>query len=272
MAPWGRRLLALALTVGAVAGAVVAFEDSFIYFPARPLDLTPSELGLSFEEAWLTAEDGVRIHGWFLPARGSRFTVLFAHGNAGNIGHRLDRARLMLSRLATDVFLFDYRGYGRSEGSPGEEGTYRDARAAHDYLVGGRGIRPERLVLFGESLGSAVVLDLALSRPCRGLVLETPFASVADMAREVLPILPVGKLLRTKYDNRAKAARLEVPLLVLHGDRDSVVPYAQGRRVFEAAPEPKRFFRIPGADHNDTYLTGGEAYWRELAAFLKTLE
>jgi hypothetical protein len=271
-APWVRTLLALALTAGAVAGAVVAFEDSLIYFPSRALDLTPAELGLPFEEAWLTAEDGVRIHGWFLPARGSRFTVLFAHGNAGNISHRLDRARLMLSRLGADVLLFDYRGYGRSEGRPGEQGTYRDARAAHEYLVGRRGIRPERLVLFGESLGSAVVLDLALSRPCRGLVLESPFTSVPDMARKVLPILPLGRLLTTKYDNRAKAALLEVPLLVLHGDRDGLVPFAHGRRVFEAAPEPKRFFQIPGADHNDTYVTGGEAYWRAVAEFLASLE
>ncbi len=263
--------LVLLSVAGAAAGAVLFFEENFIYFPTRAHDWTPAEAGLASEEAWLTAEDGVGIHGWFLPAPGSRFTVLFAHGNAGNISHRLDRARLLQSRLQADVFLFDYRGYGRSEGGPDEEGTYRDARAAYRYLVEQRGLPAERLLLLGESLGSAVVLDLALVRPCRALILESPFTSVPDMAKAVFPFLPVASILRTRYDNLAKVGRLRVPLLVLHGDRDSVVPFEQGRRVFEAAPEPKRFFRIAGADHNDTYVTGGEAYWRALTSFVQSV-
>ena len=192
------------------------------------------------------------------------------HGNAGNVSHRLDRALLMQSRLGADVLLFDYRGYGASEGSPDEEGTYRDARAAWCWLVA-RGAAPERVVLFGESLGSAVALQLALEVDARALVLESPFASVPAMARAVYPFLPVWPFVRTRYDNAAKIGRLRMPLLVLHGERDEVVPFAQGRRVFDAAPEPKRFFTIPGAGHNDTYAAGGDLYWRVLGDFLEEL-
>jgi fermentation-respiration switch protein FrsA (DUF1100 family) len=199
---------------------------------------------------------------------GAKVTVLLAHGNAGNLSHRLDRTIFLQSRLGADVLLFDYRGYGRSEGRPDEEGTYRDARAAHRWLTEVRGVTPDRLVLFGESLGSAVALELALARPCRALVLESPFTSVPDMAAVVLPFLP-RSFVRTQYDNLGKIGRLRVPLLVLHGDGDEVVPFAQGRRLFEAAPEPKRFFSIPGAGHNDTYIVGGDAYWRTVADFVE---
>jgi fermentation-respiration switch protein FrsA (DUF1100 family) len=233
--------------------------------------VTPTALGLAHEELELRAEDGVRLHGWFLPVKDSRWTVLLCHGNGGNISHRLDRAILLQSRLRADVLLFDYRGYGQSEGSPDEEGTYRDARAAYRWLRE-HGQRPERIVLFGESLGSAVALELALGAEARALVLESPFASVPAMARAVYWFLPVWPLVRTRYDNLAKIPRLRVPLLVLHGDRDEIVPYSQGRQLFEAAPEPKRFFTIRGASHNDTYLVGGEPYWRALREFLDGLD
>ncbi|HSB62000.1 MAG TPA: alpha/beta hydrolase [Vicinamibacteria bacterium] len=263
----GRWLAGLAIGA-AVLVLPVLFEKSLIYFPARAHDLAPSDLGLPHEDVTLVAEDGVRLHAFFLPAPSPRLAVLLANGNAGNVSHRLPRALILHRRLRADVLLFDYRGYGRSEGSPDEEGTYRDARAAHRHLARERGVPPERLVLFGESLGSAVALELALSRPCRALVLESPFTSIPDMAAVAFPVLPLRALVRTRYDNLAKIARLGVPLLVLHGERDEVVPFEQGRRLFEAAPEPKRFFAIPGAGHNDTYVTGGEAYWRAVEEFV----
>jgi len=268
----GRAALRIAVLLVVVSAIMLLFERKLIYFPQRSHDILPRDLGLAFEDLSLTAEDGVRIHAFYLPPPGvPRWTVLLAHGNAGNMSHRLDRTLLLQSKLDAAVLLFDYRGYGRSEGSPDEEGTYRDARAAHRFLVEEKRVPPDRLVVFGESLGSAVALDLALSRPCRALVLESPFASVPAMARAVYPFLPLWPLVRTRYDNEAKAPRLTVPLLVLHGDRDEVVPFAQGRRVFEAAPGPKRFFAIPGAGHNDTYLVGGEAYWNAVRDFLETL-
>ena len=263
------RIAALLVVLSAI---MLIFERKLIYFPQRAHDVTPRQLGLAFEDLTLTAEDGVRIHAFYLPPPGEpRWTVLFAHGNGGNLSHRLDRALFLQSKLGAAVLLFDYRGYGRSEGSPDEEGTYRDARAAHRWLVEQKRVPLDRLVIFGESLGSAVALDLALVRPSRALVLESPFASVPAMARAVYPFLPLWPFVRTRYDNEAKAPRLTVPLLVLHGDRDEVVPFAQGRRVFEAAPGPKRFFAIPGAGHNDTYIVGGEAYWNVVRDFLETL-
>lgn len=261
-------LILIAVLLAAIVVVPVLFEKRLIYFPFRRLEVTPKELGLRFEEAHLAAEDGTALHGWFLPVEGSRHTVLVCHGNAGNISHRLDRALLMHAKLKTDVFLFDYRGYGLSEGSPDEPGTYRDARAALRYLITGRGIDRANLIVFGESLGAAVALQLALEEPVRALVLEAPFTSIGDMARSVPPFLPLGRLFRTRYDNLAKVGGLRVPLLILHGDRDTTVPFAQGRRLFEAAPEPKRFFAIPGADHNDTYLVGGDAYWQAWKEFL----
>jgi fermentation-respiration switch protein FrsA (DUF1100 family) len=261
------RILVLLVIAG---GLLLVFEKHLIYFPTRAHEVTPEGLGLASEEVELRAEDGVRLHGWFLPVKGSRLTVLVCHGNAGNVSHRLDRVLLMQSRLNVDTLLFDYRGYGKSEGSPDEQGTYRDARAAYRWLVA-HGHGPERVVLFGESLGSAVALQLALEVEARALVLESPFASVPEMARAVYPFLPLWPFVRTRYDNVAKVARLRMPLLVLHGERDEVVPFAQGRRVFDKAPEPKRFFAIPGASHNDTYLVGGEPYWRALREFLEGL-
>ena len=261
-------LIFLAALVLGLVLVPVLFEKRLIYFPFRALEVTPKELGLRYEEARLVAEDGITLHGWFLPVEGSRFTVLVCHGNAGNISHRLDRAMLMHAKLKTDVFLFDYRGYGLSQGAPDEEGTYRDARAAHRYLSTARGVAPGNLIIFGESLGAAVALQLALEVPARALVLEAPFTSISDMAGSVLPFLPVGRLLRTRYDNLAKIGGLRMPLLVLHGDRDTTVPFAQGRRLFEAAPEPKQFFPIPGAGHNDTYFIGGDPYWEAWSEFL----
>jgi fermentation-respiration switch protein FrsA (DUF1100 family) len=193
-----------------------------------------------------------------------------SHGNAGNISHRLDRALLIQSRVRASVLLYDYRGYGKSEGSPDEAGTYRDGQAAYRFLVEEKKIPPDEIVLFGESLGSAVALELALAHAAAALVLEAPFTSVRDMAWTTI-FAPLSPLVRTRYDNLAKVGRLRMPLLVLQGDRDEIVPFRQGRRLFEAAPEPKRHFAIPSAGHNDTYVTGGEAYWREFTDFLENV-
>jgi hypothetical protein len=263
-------LLRILVVLALAGGALLLLEKRLIYFPMRDHEVTPGGLGLKHEDVELRAEDGVRLHAWYLPVKDSRLTLLVCHGNAGNISHRLDRALLLQSRLQAASLLFDYRGYGRSEGSPDEEGTYRDARAAYRWLVA-KGVEPRRIVIFGESLGSAVALQLALEVEARALVLESPFASIPDMARAVYPFLPLWPFVKTRYDNVGKVGRLRMPLLVLHGDRDDVVPFTQGRRLFDAAPEPKRFFAIPGASHNDTYLVGGDAYWKALGGFFDGL-
>jgi len=263
-------LLVAALSLLSLTALMLAFERRLIYFPHRPLELHPRDLGLRAEELRLEAK-GATLHGWWLPSQGARWNVLVCNGNAGNISYRLERARLMQEQLGVSVLLFDYRGYGLSTGSPDEAGTYEDARAAYDALAA-KGLTRERIVLFGESLGAAVAAQLALEREAAALVLESPFASIPEMARAVYPFLPpVGPLIRTRYDTLAKLPRLRTPLLVLHGARDEIVPIAQGRRVFAAAPEPKRFFEIPGAGHNDTYAAGGAGYWSVWREFLSSL-
>jgi len=250
---------------------VMLFEEKLIYFPYRDLDVTPDELGLRCDDLSLIAEDGVRLHGWFFPYDDSKFTVLFFHGNAGNISHRLDRVLLMQSKIQTSVLLFDYRGYGKSEGSPDEQGTYRDGRAAFRYLTRERGIPENRVILFGESLGAAVAVQLALERVGRALVLESAFTSIPDVGRVHYPFLPVTKLVRTRYDNLEKIPSIEMPILILHGQRDRTVPFEHGHRLYEAANEPKRFFPIEGAGHNDTFFVGGDAYWQVWREFLESV-
>jgi fermentation-respiration switch protein FrsA (DUF1100 family) len=263
----GVGVLRLVVVLCLMGGLLLLFETRFIYFPSRGYDATPSGLGLAHEDVWLTAEDGVRIHGWYLPVPQARWVTLVSHGNAGNISHRLDRALLLQARLRSSVFLYDYRGYGASEGSPDEAGTYRDARAAYRYLVEQKHVKAGELVLFGESLGSAVSLELALARPAAALVLEAPFTSVRDVAGTTV-FAPLAPFVRTRYESLERIPRLRMPLLVVQGDRDEIVPPAQGRRLFEAAPEPKRYYAIPGAGHNDTYLVGGAAYWHVISDFL----
>ncbi len=239
------------------------FEEKLIYFPSNDFERSPGMLGITHEERALVASDGVSLHGWYLPAPRGRApvdTVLMCHGNSGNISHRLDRAVLMQKRLRVDLLLFDYRGFGRSEGSPSEEGTYRDALAAYRYLTDERRVAPEKLFLLGESLGAAVALELAVRVPAAALVLEAPFASLAAMAKVVYPFLPASWV-RTRYDNLSKISRVRLPLLVVHGTRDDTVPFEQGEELFAAAPEPKRFLAVEGGGHADSYLTGGDRYW-----------
>jgi fermentation-respiration switch protein FrsA (DUF1100 family) len=260
-----------ALGAGLLAGLLVigwSLERHFLYFPTRALSSTPAEHGLAAEDLDLRADDGVRLRGWRLRGAGRR-ALLYFHGNAGNAGDRLDRARFLVERLGLDVFLVDYRGYGLSEGEPSEGGIYRDARAVLR-AAADRGFAPDRVVLFGESLGSAVAIDVAAESAPAGVVLETPFLSIAEMARVHYPFVP-GFLIRSRYDNAAKISRVAAPKLFLVAERDEVAPPDQGRRLFELAPPPKTLYVIPGARHNDTYLVGGESYWRKWEEFLSIL-
>lgn len=247
---WGRVILAL----GILYGLLRWFEHRQIYFPSRHAAAEASLLGIPFEELWLTAADGVRLHGWFFPARpGVRvrpLVLLHCHGNAGNIRHRLDTAAGLLETGAA-VLLFDYRGYGRSAGRPSEAGTYLDAQAAHAWLCQ-RGFAPHQIVVMGESLGGAVAAELALRESLGGLVLVSTFTSIPDLGAELFPWLPVRWLVRTRYDTHAKLARVTAPVLVVHSRQDTLIGFHHAERNFAAAREPKWLCEIPG-DHNDPY-------------------
>ena len=266
---WAAAVLVLAASL---TGCNVTPADMFLYHPERALEGTPALLGLPYEDVWFAAEDAVRLHGWFVPApEAAATTLLWFHGNAGNISHRLDLMRLLRERLPVHLFLFDYRGYGRSGGRPSEEGLYRDARAALDALRRHHPARPEGIVYFGQSLGSAVAVELATRERPGGLVLEAPFTSVRDMGRATFPFLPVNLLVRNLFDSLGRIGRARAPLLILHGDRDEVVPYEQGRRLFAAAGEPKTFHAVRGAGHNDLALVGGAPYFEAWSRFLARL-
>ncbi len=253
-------------------GMFLGLEKYVIYIPERVIEMTPRDEGIAYEDVWFPASDGIKLHGWLIPATGPRHTVLWFHGNAGNISHRVDNIKHLHRLLRVNIFIFDYRGYGQSAGSRSdlsEEATYRDADGALAYLRGRADLAGTRLVYFGRSLGAAIAVEAARRHPPAGLILETPFTNIKDMARVALPFLPVGGLLKTRYDSLSKIREIRVPLLILHGDRDEVIPYEQGRRIFEAANESKTFYQIHGARHNDTYIVGGQPYFDAWARFLE---
>ena len=225
------------------------------------------------EDVWFETRGGARLHGWFVRSRagGPAPTVIYFHGNGGNISYLGWLAR-DLSARGFDVLLFDYKGYGRSGGaSPDERSVYEDADAAYDYVVNARGVPPERVVLYGQSLGTAAAVDLASRRPCAALVLESGLSSAADMAALILPFVPrpLFRFTRNRFDSARKLAGVTRPVLVAHGDRDEVIPAEQGRALYEAAREPKRLVVVPGAGHNDLVAAGGGAYLDEVASFMR---
>lgn len=244
---------------------------SFIYFPEKEIVQTPVNVGLAFEDLSLRTSDGITINGWFIPYPGAKTTLLWLHGNGGNMSYPLGRLRQLHHTLKANILTIDYREYGRSEGTISEEGSYRDAEAAYDYLLTRSDVDPARIIPFGVSLGAAVATELSLQRKVQALILEAPFTSIREMARVVVPWLPVGPMISTRYDNLSKIGRLEVPLLILHGDQDEVVPFSQGRQVFEAARGPKTFVTIPGAGHNNTALVGGQLYLQAISNFVERL-
>ncbi len=287
---WNTRLILGSATVvvsclAVMAGAIMLLEDSFIYFPTRypdgdwtPVFASPREGEIlpKIEDCVFTAVDGVKLHGWYCaPQRqeggllrrlDTKVVLLYFHGNAGNLTYRLDMIQLLV-QIPVDVFIIDYRGYGRSEGTPTEEGLYRDADAAWRELTVARGTQPDRIVIFGKSLGGAPAVDLARRVPAAGLIVQSSFTSAADMAAEVMPLVP-RFLLRTRFDSVGKIHDVSCPKLIIHSPADEVVPYKLGRMLYEAASPPKQFFEVPHAGHNETHISGGRPYFDALRAFI----
>ncbi len=264
----------LLLVVAGVLFRVFGIERRFLYHPDRLVARTPRDVGLAYDDATFPAADGTRLHGWWVPAEGARLTVVWCHGNAGNISGRVGNLALLHRRLGVNVLLFDYRGYGRSDGTLSdldERATSADVEGARAFARSRPDARGTRLVLFGRSLGAAVALAEAVRDPPDGLVLESPFTSVAAMARGILPLVPWGLVLSSRYDSLRRVGALRAPLLLVHGDRDEVVPFEMGRRLFDAAPEPKTFLRVAGGGHDDLAEVGGEAYVEAWTRFLEAI-
>ncbi|MDX1639598.1 MAG: alpha/beta hydrolase [Balneolaceae bacterium] len=242
------------------------FQTHLIFHPVSDLPYTPDFVGLEYEDVYFTSSDGVRLHGWYVPHPDPIGTVLFQHGNAGNISGRMETIQI-LNRIGLNVFIYDYRGYGQSEGSPSEEGTYRDAMAAWNYLTKTRGLSPDRIILMGRSLGGAVTGWLASQVTPAAVILESTFTSAPDLAADLYPIFPARRLIRFDFPNTEYIRQIEVPLLIGHSTEDALIPYAHGRALYELADEPKEFFEMTG-DHGNGFLETGDEYRRALTDFI----
>ena len=265
-------ILISAVTVYAVVLLLVfLFQSRLGYFPevGRALVATPRAAGLDFEEVRLTADDAT-LYGWWVPANAARGAVLVLHGNAGNISHRLEYLT-MFNRLGYATLIVDYRGYGRSSGTPSEDGTYRDGEAAWRHLTEIRKFAPRDIVVFGESLGGGVATWLALQHPPRALVLASTFTSAPDLGAQVYPWLPVRWLARIEYGNRARIGQIAAPVLIAHSKGDDIVPFSHGQALFDAAREPRQFLELRGG-HNDGFIFMREEWVREVGAFLERAE
>lgn len=237
-----------------------------MYHPTREIEQTPRSAGMDYDDVELGVAEGIRIHGWFVPARQSRGTVLFFHGNGGNISHRIDSVGIFHG-LGVDVLIMDYEGYGRSGGRPGEEETYRDAEAAWNWLTGERDVSPGRTVIFGRSMGGAIAAYLADRHEPAGLIVESSFTSAPDMAAAVAPWLPFARLIcRYAYNSLDIVPRLRCPALFAHSPDDEIVPYRQGLKLFATAAEPKQFLEMRGG-HNDGMIATPD-YAARMGAFL----
>lgn len=255
-----------------------AIENQFIYFPTKyPVgDWNPAYLDI--ENAFFETEDGETLHGWYCkacpssaiaPAERSRHVVLYCHGNAGNISDRAPALAVWGRALGLDVFIFDYRGYGRSTGRPEETGLYRDSRAAYRWLTETKGVAPDRVVIRGGSLGGAVATELGVAVESAALIIENTFTSMPDVAKNIYPWLPAHHLMQTRFSNRDRISRYRRPVLVICGTHDTLVPCEQSRELYSLANEPKRLLEIEGAGHNDTIEVAGRRYFEEVASFLR---
>ena len=236
-------------------------QPSLIFYPdlpSREIETTPDRVGLAYEEVTLSTEDGIKLNGWYLPVDRPRATLLFFHGNAGNISHRLESI-LLFNRLQLTVMIIDYRGYGKSEGRMSEQGSYRDAKAAWRYLTEQRGIAPNQILVFGRSLGASIAAQLASQHQPLGLILESAFTSVPDLAADLYPIFPVRHLSRFKFDTRRYLEGSKSPVLIMHSRHDEITPFSHGKKLLDSASEPKRFLELKGG-HNDGFLASGKSY------------
>lgn len=265
--------IVLIIAYSVLGWSLYFMQPTFLYSPVRGITYTPDELGLDFENVVFKSADGLKLTGWYIPADNSKLTVLFCHGNGGNMMHRLDSINIFYN-LGLNCFIFDYRGYGSSEGEPGEEGTYLDAAAAYKWLTKTKKVSPNNIVLFGRSLGGSIATQLASKIRVKALIIESAFTSYVDIGKKFYPYMPVRWFARFNYRTIEYIRQVRCPLMIIHSRNDEVVPFEFGLELYEAANEPKEFVEIYG-NHNDGFLVSGETYkitWKKWLKFLKELD
>jgi fermentation-respiration switch protein FrsA (DUF1100 family) len=259
----------LLITYLALAAVLYVMQPKFLYYPVREISGTPAELGLDFEDVVFKSADGLDLSGWYIPAKSSKLTLLFCHGNGGNIGHRLDSIDIF-HNLGLNCFIFDYRGYGHSRGKPNEEGTYMDAMAAYKWLTEKKKMPAEDIIIFGRSLGGSIAAQLAGKVEAGALVVESAFTSYVDIGKEYYPYMPVRWFARFSYRTIDYIRDVRCPVMLIYSRNDEIVPYKFGLELYEAANEPKEFIEIFGG-HNDCFLASGEIYTEVWEKWLKLI-
>ena len=259
-------VISLIVVLVLVAASVRYVESRSIFYPARSIAATPADIGLPFEDVFIKTQDNVTINAWLVKSSTGRGTLVFCHGNAGNIGDRLEKV-LLFHQMGLNVLIIDYRGYGKSQGQPSEAGIYKDAVAAYDYLRSREDIDHSRIIGYGESLGGAAIIDLAVKRELAALIADSSFTSAADMAKTIYPFIP-SFLLATKLNSVVKVPGITAPKLFIHSRADEIVPFRLGERLYQAAAKPKEFLEISGG-HNDTPADAREKMARGIIAFLR---
>jgi uncharacterized protein len=249
---------------------VFIFQSKLLYFPDKNIITNPKMYGLKYEEINFKTSDDLKLHGWFIAADSAKYTLLFCHGNAGNISHRLESIK-QFHDIGLNVFIYDYRGYGKSEGSISEHGTYLDAEAAWSYLINDKKINPENIIIFGRSLGAAIASQLATKQKPVALIMESAFQSVPDLAAQIYPFLPVRWLSRFQYNNQKNIKIVNCPVLFIHSRQDEIIPFNHGEKLFEVSKQPKQFLEIQGS-HNDGFLVSGEKYIAGIMEFMKSIK
>ena len=249
-------------------GWVRYIESKSIFYPDKEILVTPKQIGLNFEDVFFRTKDGILLNGWFIRCNNAKATIIFCHGNAGNISHRLEKIALF-HKAGLNTLIFDYRGYGKSQGSPSENGVYLDAQAAYDYLLDREDIDKEKIVSFGSSLGGAIAVDLAVKRKCAALVADSTFTNTKDMGKTVYPFIPTF-LYSTKFNSIDKVATIKIPKLFIHSINDEIVPFKLGNKLFKSACEPKEFLQILGA-HNVGFSESGNLILEKLKLFFEEI-
>jgi len=252
-----------------IALLIYFYQPKLIYFPQKEVEVTPEYISLDYEELTLTTSDDMKLNAWWIPHPDARATLLFLHGNAGNISHRLDSINIFYN-LGLSVLIIDYRGYGKSTGAPSEQGTYIDAETAWDYLTKERNINPDNIIIFGRSLGGAVAIWLAEKHLSAGLIVESSFTAIADIGKHYYPYLPTSVLARIKYPSKNRISNVKSPVLVIHSLNDEIIPYENGKQLFQAANEAKTFLEINGG-HNDGFIISGGIYSNGIDKFISNI-
>lgn len=266
-------LVKIYILISLIFVGIIAFvrllESRSVFFPSRYIEATPKALGLVYEDVFFMNNDQNKLHGWYVQGQKENGTLLFFHGNAGNISNRLEKIK-MFHDAGLNVFIFDYRGYGQSEGVPSEKGLYEDAIAAYDYLVGTRKTADAKIVLYGASLGGAVAIDLITKRSASSIIVDSSFSNAADVARKIYPFIP-SFLLKAKFDSLSKIRSVSAPKLFIHSKDDEIIPISLGEKLFDAAPPPKAFYTVSGG-HNDSHLSDAHKFMSAIQEFSRLLK